>query len=393
MARPSQPESEGPDPRYEPRDARRESWINPTEDSPPEVPFDRKVTTLRTQAELEAWITVHGCKDLFEFIRYAAEQHDAEVTTHNELVDMVDDAAATVRRLEETLAQKDTLSRQGSPAVQEVAAPKRSTKLPDPPIFENKEQDIDNWLSRMRNKLKANSDHYHTEEMKIAYTESRIGGDAAKHIAPRMRDTALNRFETAEEIFEYLYQVFGDPDRRHTAQRLYSKLYQGKKPFAEFWAEFQRLSAELDYNQASMIDDLRYKLSPALQNALINVPDPIDIYDFARTCQRVDQRLREIQTLSARVERGASLKTATPPGGTTLTPQATTAGKDDRIERVSRRTPHPDPERENLLRTGSCFTCKKPGHRAAECPLKATAKTIHELEGDSGNDLPPPETR
>jgi hypothetical protein len=59
----------------------------------------------------------------------------------------------------------------------------------------------------MRNKLKANLDHYHTDEMKIAYTESRIGGDAAKHIAPRMRDTALNRFEAAEEIFEYLCQV------------------------------------------------------------------------------------------------------------------------------------------------------------------------------------------
>jgi hypothetical protein len=99
-----------------------------------------------------------------------------------------------------------------------------------------------------------------------------------------MRETALNRFKTADEVLDLLSQVYGDPDRRHTAQRAYLQLYQGRRPFAEFWAEFQRLAAELDYNQTSIIDDLRFKLNPSLQNALLNVPDPIDIYDFARTC-------------------------------------------------------------------------------------------------------------
>jgi hypothetical protein len=33
-----------------------------------------------------------------------------------------------------------------------------------------------------------------------------------------------------------------------------------------------------------MIDDLRFKLNPSLQNALLNVPNLINIYDFARTC-------------------------------------------------------------------------------------------------------------
>ena len=97
--------------------------------------------------------------------------------------------------------------------------------------------------------------------------------------------------------------MYGDPDRRHTAQRAYLRLYQGKRSFPEFWAEFQRLAAELDYNQTSMIDDLRFKLNPSLQNALIHVPDPTDIYEFARTWQHVDQRLKDIQAVLARVER------------------------------------------------------------------------------------------
>jgi hypothetical protein len=41
MARPSQTEpNDGPDPRYEPRDARRESWVDPTGDWPASLPFD-----------------------------------------------------------------------------------------------------------------------------------------------------------------------------------------------------------------------------------------------------------------------------------------------------------------------------------------------------------------
>jgi hypothetical protein len=146
----------------------------------------------------------------------------------------------------------------------------------------------------MRNKLLANGDYYPTDSLQIAYTESRIGGEAAKYIAPRLRATALNRFRTAEEIFDYLTQVYRDPNRRHTTQRAYLKLYQGRRSFAEFWAEFQRLAAELDYNQTSMIDDLRFKLNPSLQNALIHVPDPTDIYKFVRTYQRVNQRLKDI---------------------------------------------------------------------------------------------------
>lgn len=60
--------------------------------------------------------------------------------------------------------------------------------------------------------------------------------------------------------------------------------------------------------------------------------------------------------------------------------QPSIATIEERNDRTLRRTPHPDPEREDLMRTGSYFDCKKPGHRAAECPLK----TIHELDGVSG---------
>ncbi len=86
----------------------------------------------------------------------------------------------------------------------------------------------------MRNKLKANKNHFSIEELKIAYIESRVSGAATKHIAPRMRDTSLNSFLEVEEVLSVIDKMYDDPNRRHTAQRQYSKLYQNKTFFHEF---------------------------------------------------------------------------------------------------------------------------------------------------------------
>jgi hypothetical protein len=151
------------------------------------------------------------------------------------MMKIIDDVTATVKVLEETIAQKNavialkntTIERlqiederiigQNTLINSEVITSKRLTKLPDPLIFEFREQNIELWLSRIRNKLKANVDHYLTDELKITYTESRINSEAALHITPRMRETALNRFKTADEVLDLLSQVYEDSDRRHTA--------------------------------------------------------------------------------------------------------------------------------------------------------------------------------
>jgi len=54
--------------------------------------------------------------------------------------------------------------------------PKKSVKLPDPPILmDGKEPKISEWLLKMKNKLTANSDHYTTEPLKMAYIQTRTG--------------------------------------------------------------------------------------------------------------------------------------------------------------------------------------------------------------------------
>ncbi|ELR09894.1 hypothetical protein GMDG_04372 [Pseudogymnoascus destructans 20631-21] len=82
-----------------------------------------------------------------------------------------------------------------------------------------------------------------------------------------------------------------DPDRRHTAQTEYRKLYQRNNTFAVFWAEFQRLMTELDYSEETLLDDLRFKVNQQMQKALVAEVGATTLHEFAKKCMLIDQNI------------------------------------------------------------------------------------------------------
>ena len=98
-----------------------------------------------------------------------------------------------------------------------AALPEKSVKLPNPPVLtDGKDPEFEDWESRIRNKLRANADHYDTEALRIAYVENRVGGKAAKHLRPRLRASAINPYTTAEEMLKHLETIFQDANREAT---------------------------------------------------------------------------------------------------------------------------------------------------------------------------------
>ena len=137
-------------------------------------------------------------------------------------------------------------------------------KLLNSSLFEDSLQNVNNWLSWMQNKLKINKNHFSIEELKIAYIKSRVSEAVIKHIASCMQDIFLNSFLEVEEVLLMINKMYDNLNHHHTTQQQYLKLYQNKIFFHEFWMKFQRFSAELKYNNKTLLDDLQHKISSDL---------------------------------------------------------------------------------------------------------------------------------
>jgi hypothetical protein len=270
-------------------------------------------------------------------------------------------------------------------------------KMPDPPIFSGERSELDGWLSKMRAKFRSNADHFDSETMKIDYIESRLDSQPARHVQPRMRPDCHNPFSTAAEVLQHLYDVYGDPDRRRTAQQEYRRLKQGGRTFADFYADFQRLTAELsDFSERTLVDDLWEKVSYQIRDRMNDgLERPDQISELARRCQRIDQQLISSNAFAKKYEKGTPGTTSTskhilsssrasspsPRTGPTTasTSQAASAAR-------LYRPPHVDPVKEELMKEGKCFTCGNKGHIASQCPTKrvASLSAVEEIVEMSG---------
>ncbi len=403
--------------RYELWNARRESLLpqnrtaseeegtnassNTEEENTNALLFDHEMIKISINEELNAWIIDKKTDDIVAFIKYMTHQHDIEIETHNDMVQMLKDVNKanielkttqttlnTIRtRLQKEMRNKNVIIRhlETASSRQSTLIPKdrssKSIKLPDSFLFEGSGQNVNNWLFRMRNKLKANKNHFSIEELKIAYVESRVDETTVKHIASRMRNAITNSFLEAEEMLSIINKMYDDLNRRHTTQRQFLKLYQNKIFFHDFWMKFQRFSAELEYNNETLLDDLQHKISSDLQRATLN-ERIIDLNEFVDICMRADVRLTELNARSAL--KTSTTQAARPIASISLTITIATsvsfaAWKKLRISDV-------DSAREKLFKKELCFKCKKSEHRARDCLEPAQ---VHEIAANSENDLPP----
>jgi hypothetical protein len=61
--------------------------------------------------------------------------------------------------------------------------------------------------------------------MKLAYVKGLIGGEAAKHISPQLRDNAVDLYTTIQDLFEHLTFAYKNPNRLFTAKNEFKKLF------------------------------------------------------------------------------------------------------------------------------------------------------------------------
>ena len=156
----------------------------------------------------------------------------------------------------------------------------KSTKLPDPELFHGTDRPSwEVWESNMCHKLLGNHDHFPTETLRISYIASRLSGIPAERALARLGPRALNPYKTAQDVFDHLSTIYGDPHRVIMAEAKFKALQQNTTPFREFYAEFDHLANLCGYiDQLMLKKELNYKLNNRLQTYIFQLPAMMDSF-------------------------------------------------------------------------------------------------------------------
>jgi hypothetical protein len=171
---------------------------------------------------------------------------------------------------------------------------------------DDKDLIIDDWLSIMRNKLEVNANWFFIDVQQKTYVRIKIDDDVMKHFIFRFFKNSIKSYIISKEIFDDLYQIFDDSNRRINALKTYRRLKQIEsfKDFNTFWAEFQRLANDSElYNQEALLEDLKDKMFYELQKTLtIESYKATDLHEFVKMCRYTNQILRNVNNKSRREE-------------------------------------------------------------------------------------------
>jgi hypothetical protein len=166
-----------------------------------------------------------------------------------------------------------------------------SERLPDPVVFKGRRKDLNTFLRQLRNKLRINADRYPSEDEKLSYAISRLGGDAANLVEPY-------DLHSVQALMDLLEVSYGDPNRQTTAQTKLLKLSQGSRPFPIYFAEFHRYAKETGWNDTALINHLLSSLHQELKTALLGRERPPTLEACANMINRLynDSLLLGVQT-------------------------------------------------------------------------------------------------
>jgi hypothetical protein len=226
------------------------------------------------------------------------------------------------------------------------------------------------------------------EQSKLRYAFSRLEGAALEQLIHLVKDDCMN-LGNFEAFVTSLEEAYGDPDRVNTAERALAKLHQGNRDFVTYYAEFQCLIVDLNWNDAAKHAALHRGLCEELKDILSTQDLPEDWSRYVALVKRRDMqyRARKAKTHhSSRQTKPTTMPTTdnTSPNPAQNAPHPTSSGSGHFGPAPmdlsgARRRLSPE-ERQKRIDENRCLYCGSFNHMARDCPNKPKTSG-HPLHG------------
>ena len=204
-------------------------------------------------------------------------------------------------------------------------------------------------------------------------------------------DTSIDLQDLAAltAIFETAY---GNPTKVADTEYKLKHIQQRNREFSLYYAEFQRYSVDVEWNEAAKLAALKMGISYQLQQDLVSIEtEPTTVETFVTVCNRLDTRCRACALRNQRPTHSHKLSTgpmppprttsnsATSAAPSTATSSTTATGTQARPIDLSANQKRITPEeRAKGMAEGRCRYCGGMGHFAANCPLAPRRLTASE---------------
>jgi hypothetical protein len=216
------------------------------------------------------------------------------------------------------------------------------------------------------------------EQSKLRYTFSRLEGATLEQLIHLVKDDDVN-LRNFEAFVTSLEEAYGDPDHVNTTEWALAKLHQGNRDFVAYYAEFQRLIADLNCNDAVKHVALHRGLCDELKDILSIQDLPEDWSRYVALVKRRDMqyRARKAEThCSSSQTKPTTMPTArnTSPNPAQNATHPTSSGSGHfgpapMDLSAARRRLSPE-ECQKRIDENRCLYCGSFNHMARDCPNK-----------------------
>jgi hypothetical protein len=318
--------------------------------------------------------TLHSSENLTDqFATLGTENEDLALERDAAIADR-NTLTARVTQLEAQLVQTLALAN-----VATSSSPAGRKGQTDPEMFTGEDRSkLRSFVARLRLRLIDRPGEFPNERSKRRYAFSRLEGAALEQLIHLVKDDRMN-LGNFEAFVTLLEEAYGDPDCVNTAERALAKLRQGNRDFVTYYAEFQRLIADLNWNDAAKHAALHRGLCEELKDILSIQDLPEDWSRYVALMKKWDMQYRA-RKAETHCSSGQTKPTTTPticntsPNPAQNTPHPTSSGSGHfgpapMDLSAARRRLSPE-ERQKRIDENRCLYCGGFNHMARDCPNK-----------------------